>query len=44
MILGQSAAVAAVMAIDENQAVQEVPYAELEKRLLAKKQVLTKVH
>ncbi|TDN99055.1 FAD-dependent oxidoreductase [Sunxiuqinia elliptica] len=44
MILGQSAAVAAVMAIDGNQAVQEVPYAELEKRLLAKKQVLTKVH
>ncbi|WP_299577837.1 FAD-dependent oxidoreductase [uncultured Sunxiuqinia sp.] len=42
MILGQSAAVAAVMAIDGNHAVQEVPYAELEKRLLAKKQVLTK--
>ncbi len=44
MILGQSAAIAAVMAIDGNQAVQEVPYAELEERLLAKKQVLTKVH
>lgn len=44
MILGQSAAIAAVMAIDGNQAVQEVPYSELEKRLLAKKQVLTKVH
>ncbi|MHA7109668.1 FAD-dependent oxidoreductase [Sunxiuqinia elliptica] len=44
MILGQSAAVAAVMAIDGSHSVQEVPYAELEKRLLAKKQVLTKVH
>ena len=44
MILGQSAAVAAVMAIDGSHSVQEVPYSELEKRLLAKKQVLTKAH
>ncbi|WP_430972079.1 FAD-dependent oxidoreductase [Sunxiuqinia rutila] len=42
MILGQSAAVAAVMAIDGNHAVQEVPYSKLERQLLAKKQVLTK--
>ncbi|MFK7819007.1 MAG: FAD-dependent oxidoreductase [Planctomycetaceae bacterium] len=40
MVLGQSAATAAVMAIDSGSAVQDVPYAELRKRLLADKQVL----
>lgn len=41
MILGQSAAAAAVLAIDQNRAVQEVPYADLEKVLKSRKQVLT---
>ncbi|HVJ69289.1 MAG TPA: FAD-dependent oxidoreductase [Caulifigura sp.] len=40
MILGQSAAAAAVIAIDNNQAVQGVDYAQLRKRLLDEKQVL----
>jgi hypothetical protein len=40
MILGQSAATAAVMAIDENLAVQAVPYEKLRAQLLEKKQVL----
>jgi len=40
MILGQSAATAAAMAIDAGQAVQDVPYALLRKRLLADGQVL----
>ncbi len=40
MILGQSAATAAAFAIDDNLAVQEVPYAKLRERLLADKQVL----
>jgi hypothetical protein len=40
MILGQSAATAAVMAIDSKLAVQEVPYAKLRERLLADGQVL----
>jgi len=40
MILGQSAATAAVMAIDRNGAVQDVPYPELKARLLADGQVL----
>ena len=40
MILGQSAATAAVMAIDGRLAVQDVPYAQLEKRLLADGQIL----
>ncbi|PQO34040.1 FAD-dependent oxidoreductase [Blastopirellula marina] len=40
MILGQSAATAAVMAIDKNIAVQDVDYTELEDRLLADGQVL----
>ncbi len=40
MILGQSAATAAVMAIDANQAVQDVPYAKLRERLLQDGQVL----
>ena len=40
MVLGQSAATAAAMAIDANVPVQKVDYAELRKRLLADKQVL----
>ncbi|MFN0122373.1 MAG: FAD-dependent oxidoreductase [Blastocatellia bacterium] len=40
MILGQSAATAAVMAIEGKMAVQDVPYAKLRERLLADKQVL----
>jgi hypothetical protein len=40
MILGQSAATAAVMAIDQKVAVQDVPYAALRTRLLADGQVL----
>jgi hypothetical protein len=42
MILGQSAATAAVMAIDGKIAVQDVPYAALKARLLADGQVLSK--
>src|SRR5690606_31508462 len=40
MILGHSAATAAVMAIDEGIDVQEVPYAKLREKLLADGQVL----
>jgi FAD dependent oxidoreductase len=40
MILGQSSATAAVMAIDEKLAAQDVPYAKLRERLLQDKQVL----
>ncbi len=40
MVLGQSAATAAVMAIDRGLAVQDVPYADLRARLLADGQVL----
>ena len=40
MILGQSAATAASLALDENLAVQQVDYAKLRARLLANKQVL----
>lgn len=40
MILGQSAATAAAMAIDAGIAVQDVPYARLRERLLADGQVL----
>jgi len=40
MILGQSAAVAAGMAIDDNCSVQEVNYPELKQKLLEKGQVL----
>ncbi len=40
MILGQSAATAAVLAIDGKMAVQDVPYAKLRERLLQDKQVL----
>jgi len=40
MVLGQSAAVAASLAIDKNLAVQDVPYGDLRKVLLDKKLVL----
>jgi hypothetical protein len=40
MILGQSAATAAVMAIDGKLAVQDVPYSTLRERLLKDGQVL----
>jgi hypothetical protein len=40
MILGQSAATAAVMAIDAGLSVQDVPYAELRERLLKDGQIL----
>jgi hypothetical protein len=40
MILGQSAATAASLAIDAGVPVQEVPYARLKERLLADGQVL----
>lgn len=40
MILGQSAALAASMAIDSEQAVQDVPYEALKEKLLERKQVL----
>jgi len=40
MILGQSAATAACMAIDRNIAVQDVPYEQLRTRLLADGQIL----
>ena len=40
MILGQSAATAASLAIDRNLPVQQVPYASLRERLVADKQVL----
>lgn len=41
MILGQSAATAAVIALDSNIAVQDVPYAKLRERLLKDGQVLS---
>jgi hypothetical protein len=40
MVLGQSAATAAVHAIEDNQAVQDIGYDRLRQRLLADKQVL----
>ena len=40
MILGQSAATAAVMAMDSGIAVQDVPYAKLREHLLKDGQVL----
>jgi hypothetical protein len=40
MILGQSAATAAVLALEKSCAVQEVPYPQLRERLLADGQVL----
>lgn len=41
MILGESAATAAVLAIDQNLAVQDVKYSDLEKQLLAQHQILS---
>lgn len=41
MILGQSAAAAADLAIAKGVAVQDVPYADLRKRLLAEDQIIT---
>jgi hypothetical protein len=41
MILGQSAAVAARLAIDADMAVQKVGYEKLRSRLLAEGQILT---
>ena len=43
MILGQSAATAAVMAIDAKSAVQDVPYTQLRERLLKDGQILSYV-
>jgi hypothetical protein len=43
MILGQSAAIAAALAIDDGVAIQKVEYAMLRDRLLADKQVLASV-
>jgi hypothetical protein len=40
MILGQSAATAAVLAIDGNTTIQDVPYQKLRERLLKDKQIL----
>ena len=40
MILGQSAATAAALAIDGGAAVQDVPYAKLRERLLKDRQIL----
>jgi len=42
MILGQSAATAACLSLDENCAVQDLPYAKLARRLEADGQILTK--
>lgn len=42
MILGQSAATAAVLAMDGKVTVQKVPYARLQQKLLAEGQILTK--
>jgi len=42
MILGQSAATAAVLALEQGVAVQDVPYADLSARLLADGQILDK--
>ena len=41
MILGQSAATAAALAIDSGTSVQDVPYDRLRERLLADGQVLS---
>ena len=40
MVLGQSAAIAAALAIDNNCALQHVPYEELKRNLLKYKQIL----
>jgi len=42
MILGQSAATAASLAMDQKISVQDVPYSDLRKRLLQDGQVLAK--
>jgi len=44
MILGQSSATAAVMALEQDMAVQDVPYEQLEEKLLTDGQVLTNEH
>lgn len=44
MLLGQSAAVAAVMAIDNRQAVQDISYEALQSKLLERGQILTMEH
>ena len=41
MILGQSAAAAAVIAMDNNISVQDIPYEQLEQVLLSKNQILS---
>ncbi len=41
MLLGQSAAVAACLAIDKNEAVQDLNYSDIETILIKKGQVLT---
>jgi hypothetical protein len=40
MVLGESASAIASLAIDQNQAVQSVPYEDLKKVLVESKQVL----
>jgi hypothetical protein len=42
MILGQSAATAAVLAIEKNIAVQDIPYSELRTKLVTDGQILEK--
>ncbi len=42
MVLGQSAAIAACLSIDNNCSVQKLPYGILEKALLEKEQILTR--
>ncbi len=44
MILGQSAATAAVLSLDNNLAVQDLPYETLKKQLLADGQILESTH
>ncbi len=41
MILGQSAAIAASIAIDKNQSVQDITYEKLKEEMLSRKQILT---
>jgi len=42
MILGQSAALAAMLATESNRDVQEIDFAELKKRMLAQSQILSR--
>jgi hypothetical protein len=42
LILGQSAAIAACMAIDKNMAVQKIPYPDLKEKLIGRGQILLK--